>query len=347
MLFIRAFFKMEASRASEVMEPVKKASSSVAEKMADITGNKNIMTVFFGFLIVAIVVFIIAYVLYSYLMKKKIQSSKYLLPETKFPILGTEYTKVPGNNIPMSGNGKRMTIAFWIYINDIDKYKGIYRHIWHRGDKDINGSSPLIFLDKDSTKLHVRFNDINNPQVISITQPYNHKREFTSGASTVMKYVDKETDRIVYDLATHGITIDYIPLQRWVHVAVVINEEVNRGSIQAFLDGELVKSVESGKTTPPIDFKEANGANKSSYSQTYEFQNLNLDKPGDVYIGGSLMESAGPGFSGLVSKITFVNHDLNIKDIYNMYIEGPIDNLASKLGLPAYGVRSPIYKIGS
>lgn len=338
---------MEASQSNGVMEPVKKASSSVAEKMADITGNKNIMTVFFGFLFVAIAVFIVAYLLYSYLMKKKIQSNKYLLPETKFPILGTEYTKVSGNNIPISGNGKRMTIAFWIYINDIDKYKGVYRHIWHRGDKDINGSSPFIFLDKDTTKLHVRFNDITNPQAISITKPYYHERDFTSGSTTVRKYVKNEADRIVYDLATHGITIDYIPLQRWVHVAVVINEEVNRGSIQAFLDGELVKSVESGKTTSPIEFVDNAGQNKSMYSQTYAFQNLNLDKPGDIYIGGTLMESAGPGFSGLVSKIVFVNHDLNIKDIYNLYIEGPIDNIASKLGLPAYGVRSPIYKIGS
>lgn len=338
---------MDASQTNEVMEPVKKASSSVAERMADITGNKNIMVVFFGFLIVAVVVFIIAYLLYSYLTKKKIQSTKYLLPETKFPIIGTEFTKVAGNNIPMSGNGKRMTISFWMYIHDIDKYKGVYRHIWHRGDKDVNGSSPLIFLDKDTTKLHVRFNDVNNPQAISITNPYNHAREFTSGASTVKKFVTKESDRLVYDLATHGITIDYIPLQRWVHVAIVVNEEVNRGSIQAFLDGELVKSVESGKTTPPIEFAEASGQNKSMYSQTYEFQNLNLDKPGDIYIGGSLMENAGPGFSGLVSKITFVNHDLNVKDIYNLYIEGPIDNLAAKLGLPAYGVRSPIYKIGS
>lgn len=333
--------------ASQVAEPMKKSGSSISEKIATLTTNKNIMTVFFGFLIVAVVVFIVAYMLYSYLVKKKIQSNKYLLPETKFPILGTEYTKVSGREIPMSGNGKRMTIGFWIYINDIDKYKGIYRHVWHRGDKDVNGSSPLIFLDKDTTKLHVRFDDISNPQAISITKPYTYERGFTSGAETTKKSVVLEADRLVYDLATHGITVDYIPLQRWVHVAIVINEEVNRGSIQAFLDGELVKSVESGKTTPPIEFADANGSNKVSYSQTYSFQNLNLDKPGDIYIGGSLMESAGPGFSGLVSKIMFVNHDLNVKDIYNMYIEGPIDNIAAKLGLPAYGLRSPVYKIGS
>jgi hypothetical protein len=28
-----------------------------------------------------------------------------------------------------------------------------------------------------------------------------------------------------------------------------------------------------------------------------------------------------------------------------MYIEGPVDNLAAKLGLPAYGVRAPVYRL--
>lgn len=329
-----------------------KASSSIAQSMAEITSNRSIMTVFFGFLLVAIAGFIIAYILYTYLTNKKIQSKTYLLPETKFPILGTEFTKVPGSNIPLSGNGKRMTIAFWIYLHDIEKYKGIYRHVWHRGDKDVSSSSPLIFLDKNSNKLHVRFGDISNPKAITMGKPFIDEREFEAGKDTsgqptyVKKTIRKEEDKLVYDLATHGITIDYIPLQRWVHVAIVINEEVNRGSIQAFLDGELVKSVESGKTTAPIAFTDASGMSPTMYSETYLFQNLNLDKPGDIYIGGSLMESAGPGFSGLVSKIMFINHDLNVKDIYNIYTEGPIDNLAAKLGLPAYGVRSPIYRIG-
>ena len=39
------------------------------------------------------------------------------------------------------------------------------------------------------------------------------------------------------------------------------------------------------------------------------------------------------------------NYDLNDRDIYNDYNEGPIDNLLAKLGLGAYGIRSPVYKI--
>ena len=39
------------------------------------------------------------------------------------------------------------------------------------------------------------------------------------------------------------------------------------------------------------------------------------------------------------------NYDLNDRDIYNNYNEGPIDGFLAKLGLGAYGVRSPIYRI--
>jgi hypothetical protein len=329
--------------AEKMSEPIAAASS----KLGAITENKNIALVFFGFVVVAFVVFVLAYILYTYLAKKVVQSETYLLPETKYPILGTEFTKVSGKGIPMSGNGKRQTISFWVYINDIDKFKGLYRHMWHRGEKDANASSPLVFMDKHNNQIHIRFDDLNNPKAISMSAPFVATREFprASPSTDVDVYtVKNDAQKIPYDLATHGISIDYVPIQRWVHVAVVVNEEVSGGSIQAFLDGELVKSVESGKT---IQIEFVNGATTKTHSQEYKFQNLNLDKVGDVYIGGSLMESVGPGFAGLISKITFVNHDLNIKDIYNLYREGPIDNMAAKLGMPAYGVRSPIYKIGS
>jgi hypothetical protein len=335
--------------ADKIAEPVSAAAASISEKLG-VGGDSNIAMVFFGYLLLAVVVFVLAYVLYYYLAKKIVQSASYLLPETKTPILGTEFTKVLGNEIPLSGNGKRQTISFWIYVNDVERYKGIYRHIWHRGGKEVNGASPLIFMDKSSNKIHVRFDDLTNPEAISIAKPFVDTKKLKvvpvgGGAEQeVIFKVSKPDESLMYDLATHGITIDYIPLQRWVHVAIVVNEEVNGGSIQAFLDGELVKSAEAGKT---ITVEFTDGTNKKNVAQTYSFQNMNLDKPGDVYVGGSLMESSGPGFSGLVSKIYYANHDMNVKDIYNLYLQGPIDNLAAKLGMPAYGVRSPIYKIGS
>jgi hypothetical protein len=120
-----------------------------------------------------------------------------------------------------------------------------------------------------------------------------------------------------------------------VHVGVVINENASGGMIMGYLDGELVKSVTTGAT-----------GSVGTTPATADITGLNLDKVGDVWIGGSPSESVGPGFSGLVSKITFFNYDINAKDMYTDYLTGPIDSMMARLGLPAYGVRSPLYRLG-
>ena len=40
------------------------------------------------------------------------------------------------------------------------------------------------------------------------------------------------------------------------------------------------------------------------------------------------------------------NYDLNANDVYSLYQKGPVDNMLAKVGLPAYGIQSPIYRIG-
>ena len=72
-------------------------------------------------------------------------------------LLSTSFTDAAGNVIPSSGNGRRLTIAFWIYINDMSAYRSMYRHVLHRGDKGITNASPLVYIDKDTNKLIVRF----------------------------------------------------------------------------------------------------------------------------------------------------------------------------------------------
>jgi hypothetical protein len=53
------------------------------------------------------------------------------------------------------------------------------------------------------------------------------------------------------------------------------------------------------------------------------------------------------GFSGLLSRFTIFNFDLNRNDIYKEYSHGPIKGGLSALGLTAYGIRNPIYKLNS
>jgi len=273
----------------------------------------NVGAILTGLIAASLVAFGVAFALYWLINRYLISKKSFLVPQSRYPVVGTEYSKLMADGIPSAGNGKRTAITFWIYVHDLDKFKGTMRHVFHRGDQTIVDASPspVVFLDSDTNKLHIGFSPVKS----------------TSTATTAATLA-------THLVQNHGITIDYIPLQRWVHVAVVVNENSNSGNIMAYVDGELVK------------IRKSKEAYSSTVATPLEMQNLQLDRSGNIWVGGSMTEDAGPGFSGLVSKIKFYNYDVNAKDVYNDYMSGPIDSLLAKMGLPVYGVRSPVYKLG-
>lgn len=342
-----------AETPSKVAETASKVGQSVKDVFSKISNSPTTVIIF---AIVAIfVVMIVAYLIYSRLIVGLSGGNKgIILTESKVPIIGTVITQLDGKEIQASGNGQRQTIAFWIYINDIDKFKGVYRHVLHRGDKVITNASPLIFIDKDTNKMHVRF-DKEGQALASTTMdtPFDTKLFATTSSrpatitttefknilistTTPATYVTKQK----LDMMKHGITIDYLPTRRWIHVAVVVNDQASKGSISAYIDGELVKVVDSSMTESIIL------AGTTVTKVKYDFTNLVLDKGGNVYTGGASSDSLGPGFDGAISKIQFFNYDLNTKDIYKVYMQGPIDSLMTKAGLAPYGIRNPVYRLG-
>jgi len=336
-----------AETPSKVAETASKVGQGIKDTFSKIS-NSPVTVIIFA-IIAIFVVMIVAYLIYSRLMSGLSGGNKgIILTESKVPIIGTVITQLDGKEIQASGNGQRQTIAFWIYINDIDKFKGVYRHVLHRGDKVITNASPLIFIDKDTNKMHIRFD--KEGQTLGATTmdtPFDTKLFAVSADSPSTLDTEFKTITISsaetkqkLDMMKHGITIDYLPTRRWIHVAVVVNDQASKGSISAYIDGELVKVVDSSMTESIIL------ADTTTTKVKYDFTNLVLDKGGNVYTGGASSDSLGPGFDGAISKIQFFNYDLNTKDIYKVYIQGPIDSLMTKAGLAPYGIRNPVYRLG-
>lgn len=280
-----------------------------------------------------ILLFTISYIIYSYISNKLANKVLWLVPGSKVPILGTSENRISGEGIPTKLNGNRLTFMFWIYINDINEGNGQFKHVLHRGDKSTANASPLVMLDKTESKLYIRFSGSK--------RGVWKKRSVNKNWSQIIKNYRgrfySDFDALAADLTNHGIIVDYVPIQRWVHIAVVVNETINQGEISLYMDGELVKHISSNDTEKINDHR--------NLKFSYDFQNLDLNKVGDIYVGGD-ETSENIGFSGLVGKIAFANYDMNARSIHNEYTKGPVDNLASKLGLPAYGVRNPVYRLG-
>ena len=336
---------MAANRVGENIEDVVSQTEKVADNLAEGTKNmaSNVSTAstaavtqatetvkraiepyttgtgaIFGLMLVILIAAITSYGLYIMVTRVLFKKSREVVDATRIPVLCNDKSIIPINNFNNAGNGQRRSYSFWMYINDMNKYSGLYKHVLHVGDDSIiTNASPYIFLDKLENKLYVRMSTMTGAE--SLPDPISSVANITK--AQLKKFMEQ------------GIVIPYIPIQRWVHIAIVINENVNGGTVTAYVDGDMSNMVSSGQVSD------------DGGSSTINVANLNIDKKGDLYVGGTAFGTDGPGFSGLISKFTMYNYDLNQKDIYREYNEGPIDGLLAKLGLGSYGVRSPIYRV--
>ena len=345
------------------------ATTNAAENVKSFSQTNTGMTVVI--LVLGVVTaFVVAYAIYWFVNKTLNDRARYMLQASKMPIVCTKIsTLTDDDKIPGAGNGKRMTISFWVYIYDINKYQGANRHIFHRGkeeDKE-DVASPYVVLDANTNKIHVTFAPENSDDLLKYNGTNYAAPSSGNTVANAIYIIDAEEKKRAYRLL-RGITIDYVPVQRWVHVAVVVNEEVNGGIITAYIDGEIVKNVTSFgstsgssalpsenikgvKTTSAVAVTSLSpsslpaGASSADVRIGLNINKADISRKGKIYVGGSPGSAIGPGFSGMVTKITFFNFDLNARDVYDEYIQGPIDNLLAKMGLPAYGLQSPIYRI--
>jgi phosphate/sulfate permease len=346
-----------ASTPSAVVESVKQSVSNGVSFMKVFSGTQT-GTVVVLLIIAVALAFITGYILYYTINKTISNQQSYIIPETKLPIVTTQESSFSADLVPNSVNGKRASLSFWIYIYDINKYNGTIRHVLHRGaegDK-FGTASPYIYLDPSKNTLYATFAPSDGKLY---TNPPNDQ-DYTS----LLPDTSMTSDKMNFLNATRGISIDYIPLQRWVHVVLVVNENVTSGgSITAYVDGEFVKTVNAKTDLTNLTVQQSSVATKINaiiktpavgttkpavYYPTPKFNitNVDLDKKGNIYTGGSVGSGVGPGFSGMLSMVQFFNYDMNVNDIYTLYQKGPVDNMLAKLGLPAYGVQSPIYRVG-
>lgn len=304
---------------SDVSENVSSSYSSFSNnKQGFLTDNG----IYIGLFLVIVVCLIIAYILYYLITTKLFSNIRQVVDETRIPVICTEKRRFDFD-IKTTGNGERRSYTFWIYIHDMNKYAGNYKNVFNiQSSSSVNdpkAASPFVFLDKTDNKMYVRFGETGTTLTDTSVSSYNNLTD--TNLKTFMKT---------------GIVIPYIPLQRWVHVAIVCNANSYKNYIYAYVDGDLVSTTSNNEKDRYLGDTDNTRKNLTR---------LNINLKGIVNVGGELNSTDGPGFSGLVSKISTFNYELNQRDVYNDYYWGPIGNILARLGLGMYGIRNPIYKL--
>lgn len=284
--------------ASNTTAKVSEELGEAYKKSAEMLSNPSVL---YGLVIVIIISIICIIVIYYFIANAVFNKKSVIIEKTKFPIKGNIKSSIAIENFPSSGNGLRRTYTFWLYVNDVNNYPGKPNHIFSIGGdtETVTDKSPVVILK--NSKLYIHF------------------------PSTDTTAIDK-LPAIIEDANNNTVHFEYLPMQRWVHIGVVISDNYEGASVSLYMDAQLVSTMTNGGTTT------------TETEQT--LKNLKLDTTGNLIVGGN--SPLFPGFNGLLSKVGIYNYDLNSRDIYNIYSEGPIDGLLASIG---YGVRAPLYKL--
>lgn len=122
--------------------------------------------------------------------------------------------------------------------------------------------------------------------------------------------------------------VDYVPLQRWVNVTFVIQDYL----MTIFMDGDMY-TVRNVTDAPDVGtaVTTTTGTTTKIFGPT----------SGDITVGDS-----SPQPKAFMSQLKFYNFALTQRDIKSCYASGPTsDSSMNLLGIPAYGIRSPMYRI--
>lgn len=255
-------------------------------------GQSNIGLIIVAFVLVCVIIYVIIYVYKTY-NSTSLKTATMLKKPLK--ITNTEIVNVSNNvALPELYNGKEFSYSFWIYVDAIqpnNDYKFVLGRLSSKGN--YADGNPIFFLDNSLNKLYVYVR--------------------TEGDSTSSLSAMKDS--------TNTLSIRYLPLQRWVNILLVVDNNF----VQLFLDGDLrqVKDL-SGNSAQPANHVVATSS-------------------GNLMAGGSESTIA---FDGYLSKVQALNYAATIDHAKVIYKAGPLHkSILSAIGVPFYGIQSPFYRI--
>ncbi len=283
----------------------KKISSSATEALSKVNSmvRKSNVIVILSVITLLVIIAVILYVIYR-VRRSDLDSVHIIKKPRKLYYPGrSKPFQFASDKMPVSKHGMEYTYSFWLYINNFE-ITTTHKVIFMRGfnGKNFASASPIIYMDARTNKLYM---SVRSNQSVTLT-PLQH---IPNGrASRFMTGV-----------------VEYVPLQRWVHLAMVVKDNL----LTVFMDGEMY-TVEN-----VLDLS----------------TNTNGTRPIFTPSAGDVMVGSMPGSSnlqGYITQLTFYNHALSLHDIkYDVYSKGPFNvsqSIMGKLGVGDYRLRTPVYK---
>ena len=276
--------------------------------------NNLIILVSFGIIVYILVQMII--------VLNKPEFLYYTLSPMPTDLSNTEFKSLQNSEKMPKMIANEFTYSFWVYLRSInqevgeeDKYKLVFTRSEDDDDSIFTNANPIVYFDQNSNKLIVK---IRTTDVDSSTATANN----VIPTNSISAATDFHNDECLYST----LSIDYVPLKRWVNV--IINVDNNR--VTLFVDGDIYDTL--------LVNNQIEGCNISPSRSV-------SDTSGDIKLGSNDNVTVP---DALISKIQFFNYSIKTpSDIRKIYDNGPVEsqNFLQKLGIPNLGLRNPIYNI--
>lgn len=270
-------------------------------------------------LVIAAMIVLVIVVIYIISMVKKTKLQNVVLQNNLIGMddRATVPYAVPAGNMSLVSNGQEFSYSFWIFLGSSYAATNGHKMIMQRGNTNTyqsnviyisSSTSPLIMLDAVSNRMY--FAVATNTITTTSMTPAQVLHKNSSGK---------------YDSGYLVTYIDYVPLQRWVNVALVVKNT----AIYVYMDADLY-SVASLSDLASASTNTSTGPNA-----------MIAGTSGDMAIGDN--KNNTPGY---ISLMRFFNYAIGQPDLQSLYSAGPaLSSWLSYIGLGNYAVRSPVYEI--
>lgn len=248
-------------------------------------GKSAIIAIFL--ILLAFLIFYVIYHIYNLIMKTSLTTTTLLRVPTRVYSTSSSKEIAADGSVPIPINGKEYSYSFWMHIENF--ITGNLKHVLSRGN------SVAFLMSATTNQLEI---------FVSLGNTYVFDSDYTSNDQT-----NPENPKYL------RVVVDYIPIQRWVNVTLVVDNEF----LTVFLDGDIntVVNLPSGRIV---------GNSKGSFSISSR--------------GGF------PSIDGIISNVKFFNYAITVNDARALYGNGPSNkNILTLMGLPLYGIRNPFYRV--
>ena len=319
------------------MEAAVSAKDAVSRSVNKVVEERGIVAVFVVLTLLLIVV-IIAYLVWR-MNRSHMSSVKVLSDPTRLD--KNKITPFPASNLPALSTGQSYSMSFWIYLTGFKPTENGKLILWRNPSLTSNAGAALTSVNMVSANPIVFLDPVVNSLYVSIKTTRNKPE--TTNVTSLSQLVSQGSGKGANNVWTYLTgKVDYVPLQRWVNYTFTVQNNL----LSVYQDGSLYTVSD---LYDMIDM-----TCTAAMSTTCTARPLFASVTGDMNIGNPTSSACTAtttnncisDVDGFVARVQFFNYALTSKQARAIYYSGPgSGNMLKIVGLPEYGVRSPIYRI--